>query len=252
MIKVTVWNEYLHEVNQPPVAEIYPRGMQDCIAEFLERSGDIEVRTATLREEENGLPEELLADTDVLIWWGHMAHDEVEDATVERVCRHIRGGMGFIGLHSAHHSKVMKSLLGTTLNLKWRHGDRERVWCCLPSHPIAQGVPQQFELPVEEMYGEPFDIPEPDETLFLGWFAGGEVFRSGLTYRRGNGRIFYFQPGHEEYPTYHNENVQKIITNAVWWAAPVKRSHEEITVENPEPLEAPPKESAESDQLTLF
>ncbi len=252
MIKVTVWNEYLHEVNQPPVAEIYPEGIHGCIAGFLGNNEDIEVRTATLRQPQNGIPEELLCDTDVLIWWGHMAHGEVEDDTVERVCRHVRGGMGFIGLHSAHHSKVMKALLGTTLNLKWRHGDRERVWCTLPSHPIAKGIPPQFELPVEEMYGEPFDIPEPDETLFLGWFAGGEVFRSGLTYRRGGGRIFYFQPGHEEYPTYHNENVQRIITNAVRWAAPCSDCHAEITVECTEPLEAPAKKETPSEQLTLF
>ncbi len=252
MIKVTVWNEYLHEVNQPPVAEIYPNGMHGCIAEFLGSNGDMEVRTATLRQEQNGLTEELLADTDVLIWWGHMAHDEVEDSTVERVCRHVRGGMGFIGLHSAHHSKVMKSLLGTTLNLKWRHGDRERLWCVCPSHPIAQGVPQQFQLDTEEMYGEPFDIPQPDETLFLGWFAGGEVFRSGVTYRRGNGRIFYFQPGHEEYPTYHNPHVQRVITNAVRWAAPCVREHAEIPVENSQPLEAPAEAQPDSEQLTLF
>ena len=251
MIRVTVWNEYLHEIAQPPVAEIYPNGIHGCIAEFLGRNEDIEVRTATLKEPQNGLPEELLSQTDVLIWWGHMAHDEVDTQTVERVCRHVRSGMGFIGLHSAHHSRVMKALLGTTLNLKWRHGDRERVWCVCPSHPIAQGVPQQFELSVEEMYGEPFDIPEPDETLFIGWFAGGEVFRSGVTYRRGNGRIFYFQPGHEEYPTFCNENVQRIITNAVRWVCPTISERCEIPVENPGPLEFCQKDE-QPEQLTFF
>ena len=238
MIRVTVWNENLHETRQPEVAAIYPDGMHGCIAEFLRKNEDITVRTATLEQPEHGLTEEVLDETDVLIWWGHWDHGAVADEVVQRVHRHVLGGMGLVALHSAHHSKVMKALLGTTLNLRWRHGDRERVWCVSPSHPIAQGVPQQFQLDIEEMYGEPFDIPEPDETVFLGWFAGGEVFRSGVTFRRGNGRIFYFQPGHEEYPTYHNANIQKIITNGVRWAYnPYRTQHREIPVEMPEPLE---------------
>lgn len=238
MIRVTVWNEYIHETEQPEVAAVYPEGIHGCIARFLGTNEDITVRTATLCAPEHGLTEEVLCDTDVLIWWGHRAHEKVEDAVVQHVQRHVLGGMGLVALHSAHHSKVMKSLMGTTLNLKWRHGDRERVWCAMPSHPIAKGVPQHFELPVEEMYGEPFDIPRPDDVVFLGWFSGGEVFRSGVTFTRGNGRIFYFQPGHEEYPIYHDGNVQKIITNAVRWAYnPEALRHVEIPVENPEPLE---------------
>jgi len=237
MIRVTVWNEYMHELAQPEVAAIYPDGIHGCIAGFLRKNDDITVRTATLAQPEHGLTEEVLSQTDVLIWWGHWDHGAVADSVVQRVQRHVLGGMGLVALHSAHHSKLMKALLGTTLNLRWRHGDRERVWCVAPSHPIAQGVPQQFELKQEEMYGEPFDIPEPDETLFLGWFAGGEVFRSGVTFRRGNGRIFYFQPGHEEYPIYHDENVQRIITNGVRWAHSGLSARAEIPVEMAQPLE---------------
>lgn len=236
MIRVTVWNEYLHEVNQPEVAAIYPDGIHGCIKAFLEANSEITVKTATLAMENHGLTEEILNETDVLIWWGHMAHDKVSDETAQLVQKHVLAGMGLVALHSAHHSKPMKLLMGTTLNLKWRHGDRERVWCINPSHPIAKGVPEQFVLEKEEMYGEPFDIPEPDEIVFMGWFAGGEVFRSGVTFRRGKGRIFYFQPGHEEYPIYHDKNVQRVIENAVFWAY---RNSErmEIICENPEPLE---------------
>ena len=237
MINVLVWNEYLHERRQPPVAEIYPEGIHGCIAAFLSEDENISVRCATLDMEQQGITEELLKDTDVLIWWGHMAHDEVSDRTVELVARRVNGGMGFIPLHSAHHSRIFKRLMGTACNLKWRHGDRERVWCAAPYHPIAKGVPEHFELAAEEMYGEPFDIPTPDEVVFMGWFAGGEVFRSGVTYRRGAGRIFYFQPGHEEYPTYHDPNVQRIIRNAVYWACPEAREDRTIKVTNPEPLE---------------
>lgn len=236
MINVLIWNEYRHEKLQPAVADIYPNGIHAAIGEYLMQDEDVTVRLASLDDPEQGLSEDSLAAADVLIWWGHMAHDEVSDEAVERVCRRVNSGMGFIGLHSAHHSKVFKRLCGTSCNLKWRHGDRERLWTVIPSHPIAQGVPEHFELAKEEMYGEPFDIPAPDEVVFMGWFAGGEVFRSGVTYRRGAGRIFYFQPGHEEYPTFHDRNVLRVILNAVKWAAP---SGNEVLIEctNPEALE---------------
>lgn len=220
MIRVLVWNEYRHEKQQPAVADIYPGGIHRAIGEYLGESDGISVRYACLDDPEQGLSLDILDNTDVLVWWGHMAHGEVTDENAERVCRRVNAGMGLIALHSAHHSKVFRRLCGTSCNLKWRHGDRERLWTVVPSHPIALGVPEHFELEREEMYGEPFDIPTPDEVVFMGWFAGGEVFRSGVTYRRGAGRIFYFQPGHEEYPVYHNGNVLKIIGNAVRWAAP--------------------------------
>lgn len=237
MINVLVWNEFWHEKNQPSVAEIYPDGIHRCIGSFLETNEDISVRYATLDMAGQGLSEEILAETDVLIWWGHKAHNEVTDENARLVQSHVNGGMGLIALHSAHHSKPFKLLMGTSCNLCWRHGDRERVWCINPSHPIAQGIPQHFELAQEEMYGEPFDIPDPDETVFLGWFSGGEVFRSGVTFRRGRGRIFYFQPGHEEYPIYQNQYVQQIITNAVRWCCPDERRHACIECVNAQPLE---------------
>ncbi|MCI7767257.1 MAG: ThuA domain-containing protein [Oscillospiraceae bacterium] len=237
MINVLIWNEFIHEKNQPEVAAIYPEGIHCQIWEYLSCEEDMSVKFVTLDMQNNGITKELLDDTDVLIWWGHQAHDRVSDETVRLVCERINGGMGFIPLHSAHHSRIFKALCGTSCNLKWRHGDRERIWCVLPSHPIAAGIPEHFELTCEEMYGEPFDIPNPDEVVFMGWFAGGEVFRSGVTFRRGAGRIFYFQPGHEEYPIYHDENILKIIKNAVRWAAPSVRESRNIPCTNPAPLE---------------
>ncbi len=228
MIKVTVWNEFRHEKELEHVQEIYPNGIHSCIAEFLDQHEDIFVRTASLDEPEHGLTDDVLANTDVLIWWGHAHHDEVQDSVVEKVKTRVLQGMGFIGLHSAHHSKPMKALLGTTLNLRWRDGDRERVWCINPAHPIAEGLPPYFELEQEEMYGEFFDIPAPDELVFMGWFAGGELFRSGCTFTRGRGKIFYFQPGHEEFPIYYKPEVQKIITNAVRWARPINPISEKL------------------------
>ena len=223
MIKVTVWNEYLHEQRQEKVRAIYPAGIHSCIAEFLKKDKNILVRTATLAEPEHGLTEEVLADTDVLIYWGHMAHGDFSDEIAKRVQNHVLGGMGLIALHSAHFAKIMGLLMGTSMTLRWKHGDRERLFVTAPYHPIAQGIPAQFDIPMEEMYGEYFDIPKPDDVIFTGWFAGGEVFRSGCTFQRGRGRIFYFQPGHEEYPIYHMPEIQQILSNAVYWCAEVKR-----------------------------
>lgn len=227
MIKVTVWNEFVHEKESEKVKAIYPGGIHNTIAEFLGREEDIEVRVATLDDEECGLTEEVLRDTDVLVWWGHVAHGRVPDEIVERAQKEVLKGMGAIFLHSAHHSKLFKRLMGTTANLTWREdGDKERVWVSKPAHPIVRGLGRYFELAEEETYGEPFDIPEPDELVLMGWYNGGEVFRSGCCYRRGNGKVFYFQPGHETVPTYHNESVQLVIKNAVRWAAPDYRVEE--------------------------
>ena len=219
-IRVTVWNEYLHEVQFDEIRAIYPEGIHGCIAAFLEKDG-FDVRTATLRQAEHGLSEEVLAETDVLIWWGHMAHDDVQDAIVDRVQQRVLAGMGLIVLHSGHFSKIFKRLMGTGCDLKWREAnERERLWVVDPSHPIAAGLGEYFELPHEEMYGEFFDVPAPDALVFVSWFQGGEVFRSGLCYSRGRGRIFYFRPGHETYPTYYDGQVRQVIANAVRWAAP--------------------------------
>ena len=222
MIKVTVWNENVHERTDENIRKVYPEGIHGQIASFLRTNEDMLVRTATLEQPENGLPQELLDDTDVLIWWGHMAHEKVEDATVERVWKRVvMGGMGFVGLHSAHASKIFAKLMGTdTWNLCWHEsGLPARVWTVNHAHPIAKGVGDGFTIPTEETYGERFGIPQPDELVFITGYPTGEVFRSGLCYRRGLGRVFYFQPGHESCPTYYQKEVQTVITNGVRWAA---------------------------------
>jgi trehalose utilization protein len=223
MINVTVWNEFIPERENPQARAVYPEGIHECLAAGLRDAGGFSVRTATLGDSEQGLSADALDATDVLVWWGHWRHDAVDDSCVARVVDRVLSGMGLIVLHSAHHSKVFRRLLGTSCDLRWRDDDRERLWCVNPGHPIAEGVPLSFELENEEMYGEPFDIPAPDETVFLGWFAGGEAFRSGSTFTRGRGKIFYFQPGHEEYPIYRDPNVRLIIANAARWARPVNR-----------------------------
>ena len=218
--RVLVWNEYRHEKQHASVATVYPHSIHEAIADPLRAAG-FSVRTATLDEPEHGLSEAALAETDVLIWWGHMAHDDVQDAIVDRVQQRVLAGMGLIVLHSGHFSKIFKRLMGTGCDLKWREAnERERLWVVDPSHPIAAGLGEYFELPHEEMYGEFFDVPAPDALVFVSWFQGGEVFRSGLCYSRGRGRIFYFRPGHETYPTYYDRQVQQVIANAARWVAP--------------------------------
>ncbi len=218
-INVVVWGENVHEQQNAVVRGIYPDGMHATIAATLNQDEAIKATTATLQEEEHGLSEARLAETDVLTWWGHAAHGKVADRIVERVQKRVWEGMGLIVLHSGHYSKIFKRLMGTPCSLKWREaGERERLWVVNPGHPIAAGLSECIELPNTEMYGEPFSVPEPDETVFVSWFEGGEVFRSGLCYRRGAGKIFYFRPGHETYPIYHNPEVRTVLRNAVHWA----------------------------------
>lgn len=224
MIRVLIWNEFRHEKTAEAVKKIYPNGIHNTIAEFL-RCDDVEVKTATLDDAECGLTQEILDNTDVLLWWGHTAHHEVSDEISARVRDAVLSGMGAIFLHSAHHSKPFCMLMGTSCNLGWREdGDMERAWVCCPSHPIVQGIGRYIQLENEETYAEPFDIPEPDRLIFISTYAGGEVFRSGCCYQRGNGKVFYFQPGHESFPTYHNTDVQMVIRNAVRWACPTYRA----------------------------
>ena len=241
-IRVTVWNEFRHEKKNDRVRAVYPDGMHVPIAAALREAG-CEVRTATLDEPDHGLSDEVLEQTDVLTWWGHMAHGEVRDDIVARVQRRVvDGGMGLIVLHSGHMSKIFRALMGTTCMLKWREAaERERLWLVDPSHPIARGLPESFELEHVEMYGERFDIPAPDELVFISWFQGGEVFRSGCCFHRGRGRIFYFRPGHETFPIYHHPMIQKVLANGVAWAAPTGGPANNFG--NKKPLEALPNRS---------
>ena len=219
-LRVTVWGENLHEQRDPAVREIYPEGMHSTIADGIrEHLGDgARVRTATFDEPEHGLTESVLEDTDVLTWWGHVAHAGVQDPVVDRIHDRVLQGMGLVVLHSGHESKIFRRLMGTNCALRWREaGEREVVWTVNPGHPVARGVPDVFVIPEQEMYGEFFDIPQPDELVFISSFAGGEVFRSGCAFVRGQGRIFYFSPGHETHPVYHQPEVRLVIANAVRW-----------------------------------
>lgn len=246
-IRVLVWGENVHERKNAIVRQIYPKGMHDCIAEGLREDVDLTVKTATLQQREHGLTKAILDKTDVLIWWGHAAHGKVQNKIVERVLARVWEGMGFIALHSAHYSRPFMRLMGTSCSMIWREaGEKERLWVCNPAHPIARGIDRYFEIQHSEMYGEPFAIPNPDEVVFISWFEGGEVFRSGCTWKRGNGKIFYFRPGHEIYPIYYHPVVRRILRNAVHWAAPdavrwidncpqidIEDAPEQITVRGP-------------------
>lgn len=246
-IRVTIWNEFVHERENAQVAKLYPGGIHEFLAAALRTHAELEVKTATLQEPEQGLGAAMLEKTDVLLYWGHAAHDKVKEETVLRIQERVLAGMGFVPLHSAHWSKIFKRLLGTTCALRYREaGERERVWNINPGHPIAQGIGEFIELPSSEMYGEPFGIPIPEEQVFISWFQGGEVFRSGNCWHRGSGRIFYFSPGHESYPIYHNEQIQRVIYNAIRWArprgqwanvplhVPVENAREKLDVKGPQ------------------
>ena len=219
-LRVTIWNEFRHERERDDVRAVYPNGIHAELARQLD-APDLSIRTATLDEPEHGLTDAVLRETDVLTWWGHMAHKEVSDEIVARVQERVLAGMGLVVLHSGHEAKIFQRLMGTTCSLLWREaGERELLWNLAPHHPVTAGVGDCIDLPRAEMYGERFDIPEPETLLFVSGFAGGNVFRSGATWTRGNGRIVYFRPGHETYPQYRNEQVIRVIANAVRWTAP--------------------------------
>jgi len=236
-IRITVWNEFRHEKSDERVKSIYPEGIHHTIAQSLAKNTEFEVSTATLDEPEHGLTESVLDNTDVLFWWGHKAHEEVQDEIVKKIQTRVLAGMGLIVLHSGHYSKIFKALMGTNCSLKWREsGERERLWNIAPGHPITKGIGDYIELPEVEMYGERFDIPEPEKVIFISWFEGGEVFRSGAIWERGYGRIFYFRPGHETYPIYHDKSIQQVLANAASWAQPRILSTTD-NAENVAPLE---------------
>lgn len=218
-IRVRIWNEYRHERERPEVAAIYPEGIHEAIARHLRSVGGFSVATSTLDEPDHGLTEDVLKETDVLFWWGHGAHDEVGEEVVERVYQEVLSGMGLVALHSAHFSKIFKRLMGTNCSLVWREsGEKERLWNLAPAHEITRGIGDYLELPHSEMYGERFDVPEPDKLIFVSWYPGGEVFRSGCIWERGHGRIFYFGPGHESFPIYRSREVLTVLANAARWA----------------------------------
>ena len=232
-LNVTLWHEYRHEKKNPKVDELYPQGMHAAIRDGLAHATDLKVRLAALDDADHGLPADVLDSTDVLTWWGHMAHGDVRDELVERVYQRVMDGMGLVVLHSGHFSKIFKKLMGTSCDLKWREADdREILWVTRPGHPIVEGIDDHFTIPAEEMYGEFFDIPEPDETVLISTFSGGECFRSGCTFRRGAGTIFYFRPGHETYPTYHDKNVLRVIENGIRYVAPRSRGVKKVEFGN--------------------
>ncbi|MHA7579783.1 ThuA domain-containing protein [Paenibacillus vandeheii] len=233
MINVTIWNEFVHEKIHDEVREVYPEGLHMALANGLAGEG-FAIRTATLDQPEHGLSDEVLNSTDVLIWWGHMAHDRVSDEITQKVAQRVLDGMGMIVLHSGHFSKPFKALMGTSCDLKWREAnEQEIIWCVNPSHQIAEGINSKIILEKEEMYGEFFDIPVPDELVFVSNFQGGEVFRSGCTFLRGSGKIFYFRPGHETYPTFYNPEILKVISNGVKWAYPARNVKPEFGFSEP-------------------
>ena len=239
-IRVTIWNEFIHERQQDEIGNlirsIYPDGLHKALAKNLS-SDDLEIRTATLDEPEQGLPDDVLNSTDVLLWWGHCAHAKVDDSLVDKIQSRIQRGMGLIVLHSGHASKIFKRMMGTQCRLRWREvGEKERVWVVSPGHPIAQGIPETFVIPHTEMYGERFDIPDDGKIVFMSWYEGGNVFRSGVAFQRDSGKIFYFSPGHETFPIYHDPVVVKVIGNAIRWAAP-QEIFSDRTTHQPEAVE---------------
>lgn len=219
-MRIVVWGENEHERIHSAVSSVYPSSMHETIATGLRERllGEATVDTATFQEPAHGLDMPRLKAIDVLFWWGHLLHEEVQDSVIQSIHERVLEGMGLVILHSGHLSKIFRRLMGTSCTLRHREGtDREVIWTVAPAHPIAAGIPHPFIIPTQEMYGEFFDVPAPDELVFLSAFTGGEVMRSGLCWTRGGGRIFYFGPGHETHPVFHQPVVMDVLANAARW-----------------------------------
>jgi len=214
-MRVLCWSERTEPAN------VYPQGINGAIAGFLRRSADLDVRTASINDGEQGIGKAAIDATDVLVWWGHLKHKDIDDAHVAEVIRQIRErGLGFIGLHSTQGAKVFTGALGCSGEIGgWREdGKREFLKCVAPSHPIAQGL-GDFTLAQTEMYNEPFQVPPPEKTIFFSYWEGGEQFRSCNVWSAGKGRVVYFRPGHESFPIYHQELPLRVVKNSVTWCA---------------------------------
>lgn len=223
-IKVTVWSEGLPE-REVHAVKSYPNDINNAIAAFLRNDPDLEITVRDISMDECGLSQEIIDNTDVLVYWSHLYNNKVPDEVANRIVSAVlQRGMGFMPLHSGLFCKAGSMLLGKCgAGGKYREcGERARVWVINRAHPITAGLEDDwFDIEYDEMYGEPFGVPTPDELIFITWFQGGEVLRSGMTWNRGAGKVFYFQPGHEEWPIYtENKYVQKVITNAVKWLKP--------------------------------
>lgn len=220
-MKIVVFCEKNPSMLTPEGLAAYPEGMGVYLKNILSEDGNDVTYIEVTDDGEQNYDEDVLKGCDVAVWWGHWYHDRVSDKLVDQLVENVQKGMGLICLHSAHRSKPFLRLLGTTGCLKWREdAEKERVWCVDLTHPINKGVGEFVDVAHEEMYGEPFDIPTPDELVYLGWFQGGEVLRSGCVFKRGRGKLFYFNPGHETYPTYKNPSIVKILKNACEYLKP--------------------------------
>jgi trehalose utilization protein len=225
--KVVVWSEGTANVD-PKSKVVYPDDINSAIAEGLKplETDGWEVAKASFGEPDQGISDELLNSTDVLIWWGHKKHGEVKDELVDKINTRVRDGkMGFIGTHSCHFAKPFKKLMGTACS--WREyvddGTSAQIVVKEPDHPICKGV-KDFRLPKIERYGEPFAVPTPESVPLEGIYTkpdgSTDHARMGLCWTVGGGKVFYFTPGHETYNDYYRPEVRRIFINAVGWAAP--------------------------------
>ncbi|MCI8623421.1 MAG: trehalose utilization protein ThuA [Provencibacterium sp.] len=222
-IRVTVWNEFYDDPRHPAIQELYPGGVQEYLASVLREEPDMAVTARHFYEDDAcGLSDEVLDSTDVLLVYGHILRDNVpEDRVKKLIERVVKEGMGVIFLHSALWMNLFQRLVGPGAYCGYRElGERERVWVVNRNHPIAAGLPSSFVIPHTEVYSEPAGFPDPDELVFISWYQGGEAARSGMVWRRGAGRIFYFSPGHAWYNAMQIPEYHTVIKNAVRWAVP--------------------------------
>jgi trehalose utilization protein len=235
-INVLVWDE---QQDVQVKSGAYKNFLGNAVAEFLSKTDGLQVVSANINEPDQGLADDRIAAADVVVWWGHVRHKDVNDSKVESIVAKVKAGKaGFVALHSAHYSKPFKNLMGTNCGFKKvdankNEGFVQHLRVVSPMHPIAKGV-KDFDIPKTEIYGEPFEVPMPDAIVLYGhwdtgdsfpdvccWTVGGKgVSSAAAKAANPGGRVVYFRPGHETFPIFHQPEVQRVVTNCVLWAAP--------------------------------
>ncbi len=199
----------------------YPDDVDGALGQYLGRMEDLRIARARLDDPNAGLSDAELDATDVVVWWGHLRHDDLPADRSRAIVDRVKAAkIGFVALHASCGSRPFRGLMGTTCEPGgWRDDGRpERIEFKAPDHPIARGV-EPFTIPQSAMFAEPFEVPAPESVVFVSNWGPGETFRSGLTWTVGKGRVAYLRPGHDALPVFFHPSVRKVIANAARWAA---------------------------------
>lgn len=174
-IHVLVWDE-----QQPEQKQAYgDKFLGETIAAHLSTLPGLTVTSVALSSDEQGLDEQTLDRTDVLIMWAHKRSRDLDDARVERVVSRVQAGrLGLVALHSAHWTKPFVRLMQERAksDALGQIPAAERAtahWTYLDTNPLYQGVKPDTPLsPALEKTDDGWRLTLP-RCVFPAWRADG-------------------------------------------------------------------------------